>query len=177
MKIIGLLLRNSLLRLALWWVQVRIFWWVEFRILLVRFSGLILFAFSLSTLAFLSGCASAPKPVASYAPSSAGVLRAVTSAKAHATALRSEVTTPAGLRTLDDLNASLDSSLLEVATYSAKVDTISVALSQAEASTAYWKAKQQKALRELWIWRGLAAITLASLAGYLSLRMGFKFAL
>jgi len=176
-KIIGLLLRNSLLRLALWWVQVRIFWWVEFRILLIRFSGLILFAFSLSPLAFLSGCASDPKPVATYAPSSAGVLRAVTSAKAHATALRSEVTTPAGLRTLDELNASLDSSLLEVATYSAKVETVSLALSQAEESATYWKAKHSKALRELWIWRGLAALTLASLAGYLSLRMGFKFAL
>jgi hypothetical protein len=115
--------------------------------------------------------------VASYAPSSAGVLKAVTASKAHATALRSEVTTPAGLRALDDLNASLDSSLLEVASYSAKVDTVSLALSQSEASTTYWKAKHQKALRELWIWRGLAALTLASLAGWLSLRMGFKFAL
>jgi hypothetical protein len=151
--------------------------WIEFRILLIRFSGLMLFAFSLSTLAFLPGCASAPKPVASFAPSSAGVLKAVTASKAHATALRSEVTTPAGLRALDDLHTSLDASISEVAAYSAKVDDLSMALIKAEESATYWKAKHQKSLRELWIWRGLAALTLASLAGWLSLRMGFKFAL
>jgi hypothetical protein len=52
-----------------------------------------------------------------------------------------------------------------------------MALIKAEESSTYWKAKHQKSLRELWIWRGLAALTLASLAGWLSLRMGFKFAL
>lgn|GEM_PF-2109696 len=181
MKIIALLARHFLLRLALAWVEVRIrlvsvfiVKLLRLQLRLVRFSGVAV----LAILALLvTGCASAPKPVASYAPSSAGVLRAVTSAKAHATALRSEVTTPAGLRTLDDLNASLDSSLLEVSNYSAKVDELSLALIKAEESATYWKAKHQKSLRELWIWRGLAAITLASLAGYLSLRMGFKFAL
>jgi len=198
-KIIGLLARHFLLCLDFWWVELQIrvlssfsCHLVRWQIRLIRFSGILgiltfslatlrlglaTLALSLTTLAFLPGCSSAPKPLTSYAPSSAGVLRAVTSAKAHATALRSEITTPAGLRTLDELNASLDSSLLEVATYSAKVDTLSLALSQAEESATYWKAKQQKALRELWIWRGLAALTLASLAGYLSLRMGFKFAL
>jgi len=191
-KIIGLLLRHFILCLDFWWVELQIRFLsafschlVRWQIRLIRFSGLLgvltfslqPLALSLLLLAFLPGCASAPKPVASYAPSSAGVLRAVTSAKAHATSLRSEVTTPAGLRTLDELNASLDSSLLEVATYSAKVDTVSLALSQSEASTTYWKAKHSKALKELWIWRGLAALTLASLAGWLSLRMGFKFAL
>jgi hypothetical protein len=180
-KIIGLLARHFLLRLALAWVEVRIrlvsvfiVHLLRLQLRLVRFSGVTF----LAILAFLvTGCASAPKPVASYAPSSAGVLRAVTSAKAHATALRSEVTTPAGLRALDDLHTSLDSSLLEVANYSAKVDDLSMALIKAEESSTYWKAKHQKSLRELWIWRGLAALTMASLAGWLSLRMGFKFAL
>jgi len=198
-KIIGLLARHFLLCLDFWWVecQIRVLssfscHLVRWQIRLIRFSGILgiltfslatlrlglaTLALSLTTLAFLPGCSSAPKPLTSYAPSPAGVLRAVTSAKAHATALRSEVTTPAGLRTLDELNASLDSSLLEVATYSAKVDTVSLALSQAEESATYWQAKHSKALRELWIWRGLAALTLASLAGYLSLRMGLKFAL
>ena len=181
MKIIALLSRHFLLRLALAWLEVRIrlvslfiVHLLRLQLRLVRFSGVTF----LAILALLvTGCASAPKPTASYAPSSAGVLRAVTSAKTHATALRAEVTTPAGLRTLDDLNASLDSSLLEVSNYSAKVDELSLALIKAEESATYWKAKHQKSLRELWIWRGLAALSMASLAGYLSLRMGFKFAL
>jgi len=168
-KIISLLAHHFLLRLALVWVQLRI--------QLIRFSGIVgVFAFSLLPLAFLFGCAHAPKPVTSYAPSSAGVLKAVTESKQHATALRSEVTTPAGLRTLADLNASLDTSITEVAAYSAKVDAVSLALSKAEESATYWHEKQQKALRELWIWRSLASLTLASLAGYLAFRMGLKLA-
>jgi hypothetical protein len=180
-KIIALLARHFLLRLALAWVEVRIrlvsafiVHLLRLQLRLVRFSGV---AFLAILALLVTGCASAPKPTASYAPSSAGVLRAVTSAKTHAVALRSEVTTPAGLRALDDLHTSLDASISEVAAYSAKVDDLSMALIKAEESSTYWKAKHQKSLRELWIWRGLAALTLASLAGWLSLRMGFKFAL
>jgi hypothetical protein len=180
-KIIALLARHFLLCLALAWVEVRIRLVSVFivhllllQLRLVRFSGV---AFLAILALLVTGCASAPKPVASFAPSPAGVLRAVTSAKASATALRSEVTTPAGLRALDDLHTSLDASISEVAAYSAKVDALSMALIKAEESAIYWKAKHQKSLRELWIWRGLAALTLASLAGWLSLRMGMKAAL
>lgn len=166
-KIIALLAHQLILRLALVWVEVRI--------QLIRFSGIVgmiaLFAI------FCSGCASAPKPVSSYAPSSAGVLKAVTDSKAHATALRSEVTTPAGLRTLADLHSSLDASISEVAAYSAKVDSVSLALSKAEESSKYWKEKQQKALRELWIWRTIIMVEVAAALGWLAFRLGLKFAL
>jgi hypothetical protein len=50
-------------------------------------------------------------------------------------------------------------------------------LAKAQNDAVYWQSKQVKSLKELWIWRGLAAITLASLAGWLALRMGFKFAI
>jgi len=146
---------------------------VRWQIRLIRFSGLL----GILTIALMTGCASAPKPLTSYAPSSAGVLRAVTSAKASATALRSEVTTPGGLRTLADLNASLDSSLLEVASYSAKVDVVSLALSKAEESATYWKAKQEKALKELWIWRIIIMAEVGFAVAYLGIRLGWKFAL
>lgn len=169
MKIIALLAHQLVLRLTLVWV--------ELRIQLIRFSGILgIFAFSLLPLAFLSGCAHAPKPVTSYAPSSAGVLKAVTESKRHATALRSEVTTPAGLRSLADLHTSLDASISEVAAYQAKVDAVSLALSKAEESIKYWEAKQKKALKELWIWRIIIMVEVGAALGWIAFRLGWKFA-
>ena len=180
MKIIGLLARHFLLCLHFWWVELQIrvlssfsCHLVRWQIRLIRFSGIL----GLFLLAFLSGCSSAPKPLTSYAPSPAGVLRAVTSAKASATALRSEVTTPAGLRTLAELNSSLDSSLLEVAAYSAKVDTLSLSLTKAEESATYWHDKQEKAMKELWLWRIVIIAEVGAVLGYVGIRMGWKLAL
>lgn len=192
MKILGLLARHFLLCLDFWWVELQIRFLssfschlVRWQIRLIRFSGILgVLTFSLQPLAlilfllaFLPGCASAPKPVASYAPSSAGILRAVTSAKASATALRSEVTTPAGLRTLDDLNASLDSSLLEVAAYSAKVDDLSKQLSTALDQASYEREKRMKALKELWTLRIILLIEVGAVLGYVGIRMGWKLAI
>jgi hypothetical protein len=66
--------------------------------------------------------------------------------------------------------------LTEVAAYSAKVDALSVSLTKAEESATYWQAKQQKALRELWMWRGAAALLLGCVAGWFALRSGLKLA-
>jgi hypothetical protein len=128
------------------------------------------------TLACLPGCAHSPRHAPSYAPSSASVVKAVTASKAHATALRSEVTTPAGLRTLADLHTSLDASLAEVADYSAKVDALSLALVKAEESSRYYQAKQQKALKELWLWRVIIMVEVGAALGWLAFRLGWKFA-
>jgi hypothetical protein len=184
-KILGLLLRHFLLCLRFWWVelQLRVIGRfsasiVRWQVRLIRFSGIFgVLAFSFSILAFLPGCASRQLPPQTYAPSPAGVLRAVTSAKASAAALKGHVATPEGLRTLAELNSSLDSSLTEVAAYSAKVDEVSVALTKAEEASNYWQAKQQKALRELWMWRGAAALLLGCVAGWFALRSGLKLAL
>ena len=165
MKILCLLARHFLLCLRFWWVEIQI------RVI-YRFSGFFgVLAFSLLPLAFLSGCATHNAPRYSYAPSSAPILRAVTSAKASAAALKSQVTTPEGLRTLAELNQSLDSSLTEVAAYSQKVDALSVSLTKAEEASNYWQGKQQKALRELWLWRGLAAVALSCIAAWLAWRI------
>jgi hypothetical protein len=182
-KILGLLLRHFLLCLCFWWVEIQLrvisrfsVSIVRWQVRLIRFSGL--FGLYLVTLfaIFCSGCAHKEIPT-SYAPSSAPILRAVTSAKASAVALKGHVATPEGLRTLADLNASLDSSLTEVAAYSAKVDEVSVALTKAEEAANYWQAKQQKALRELWMWRAAAALLLGCVAGWFALRSGMKLAL
>lgn len=185
MKILCLLARHFLLCLHYWWVEIQIRVISRFSVSLVRwqvrllhFSGFFgLLAFSLLPLAFLTGCATHNAPQHTYAPSSAPILRAVTAAKQSAAALKSQVSTPEGIRTLAELNQSLDSSLTEVAAYSAKVDQLSVSLTKAEESAIYWREKQQKGLRELWMWRGAAAILLGCVAGWFALRAGLKLAI
>jgi hypothetical protein len=177
-KILGLLLRHFLVCLAYWWVetQIRVISRfsssvVRWQVRLIRFSGL----FGLLTLALiLTGCATAPIPQPTYAPSSSAVLRAVTAARQSASALQSQVSTPEGIRTLSALNASLDSSLLEVASYSAKVDAVSVALSKAEESATYWHAKQAKALKELWFWRLVILTEIGCVIGWIAFKGGIK---
>jgi hypothetical protein len=80
------------------------------------------------------------------------------------------VATPEGTAAIKDLSTAVD-------TYEAQVDQQSVALAKAQNEVTYWHGKHIKGLKELWFWRGLAALTLASIAGWLALRMGFKFAL
>jgi hypothetical protein len=178
-KILCLLARHFLLCLRFWWVELQIRVISRFSVSLVRwqvrllhFSGYFgVLAFSLLPLAFFTGCATHNAPQHTYAPSSAPILRAVTAAKQSAAALKSQVSTPEGLRTLAELNQSLDSSLTEVAAYSSKVDQLSVSLTKAEESAIYWREKQQKALRELWIWRGLAAVAISCIAAWLAWRI------
>jgi uncharacterized protein YfaS (alpha-2-macroglobulin family) len=122
----------------------------------------------------VTGCTSAPKAV--LTPSPAAVVSSVSAAKQSASLLRANVT-PLGLRTLEQLNAHLDQASTALTDYAAKVDDQSVKLVQSQEQAELWKAKQRKALKELWMWRGLAALTLASVAGYLALRMGWKAAL
>jgi hypothetical protein len=145
------------------------------RLFLVKTHALLAFLPFLA-LALVTGCAHSPKHAPSYAPSSAAVVKAVTESKQHATALRSEVTTPAGLRTLADLHTSLDASLSEVSDYSAKVDALSLALVKAEESSRYWEAKQRKALKELWLWRLVIMAEVGAALGWLAFRLGWKFA-
>jgi hypothetical protein len=163
-KILGLLARHFLVCLAYWWVETQI----RFHYWLLRLSGLFLFAF------ILTGCATAPLPQATYAPSSSAVLRAVTAAKQSASALQHQVSTPEGIRTLSALNASLDSSLTEVASYSAKVDAVSVALSKAEESATYWNSKHSSCLRELWFWRLIILTQIGCVAGWIAFKGGLK---
>ncbi len=168
MQILGLLARHFLACLFYWWVETQI----RFHYWLLRLSGLFLFAFIVSL--ELTGCATAPLPQATYAPSSSAVLRAVTAAKQSASALQSQVSTAEGIRTLSALNASLDSSLTEVASYSAKVDAVSIALSKAEESANYWQAKQAKALKELWFWRLIILTEIGCVVGWIAFKGGVK---
>lgn len=109
----------------------------------------------------ITGCAAKPQP--SYAAPS------VVAVKTGIEKLRPHVT-PAGVPAISALEQA-------VTTYEAQVDQQSAALHQAQSDVAYWQAKQAKALRELWMWRGLAALMLGSVAAWFALRSGLKLAL
>ena len=109
----------------------------------------------------VTGCAAKPQP-RYVAPSIVGVKTGIEKLRPHVT--------PAGVPAIAQLEQA-------VTHYEQSVNEQSAALEQAQTDASYWQSKQQKALKELWMWRGLAALTLASLAGWLSLRMGWKLAI
>ena len=119
-------------------------------------------ALCLATLV-LFGCASKPQPHYT-APSVVAVKTSIERLKPLV------VPTPEGTAAIQDLSSAVD-------TYEAQVGEQSIALAKAQTDAAYWQNKHAKAVRQLWFWRGLAALTLASVAGWLALRMGYKFAL
>jgi len=133
--------------------------------------SLLAFSFQL----FLTSCSSAPKaPIIS--PSAAGVIRAVAGAQSAAARLAPHVA-PEGKQALLSLEESLVLAQAEVARYEAVVNEQSVARQKAESDALYWQEKQHKALKELWLWRGAAALLLGSIAAWFALRSGLKLAI
>ena len=61
--------------------------------------------------------------------------------------------------------------------YQAQVEKQTKLLAQAEKDAIYWHEKQVKALKELWIWRGIALLSVALVVGYIGIRTAWKFAL
>jgi hypothetical protein len=109
----------------------------------------------------ITGCAAKPQP--SYAAPS------VVAVKTGLEKLRPHVT-PAGVPAIAALEQAVTS-------YEQAVTDQSAALHQAQSDVAYWQAKHSKGLRELWMWRGLAALMLGSVAAWFALRSGLKLAL
>ena len=118
-----------------------------------------LFAFSFQL--FLLGCAAKPQPHYA-APSVVAVKTGIEKLRPHVT--------PAGVPAIAALEQA-------VTTYEQAVTDQSTALHQAQNDVAYWQAKHSKALKELWMWRGLAALMLGSVAAWFALRSGLKLAL
>jgi hypothetical protein len=108
------------------------------------------------------GCAAKPQPRYT-APSVVAVKTSLERLKPHAAS-------PAGVAAISDLSQAVD-------TYEAQVGQQSIALAKAQEDAVYWQNKHSDSLRKLWFWRGLAALTLASIAGWLAIRTGIKFAL
>ncbi len=119
--------------------------------------SLLAFSFQL----FLLGCASKPQPHYA-APSVVAVKTGIEKLRPHVT--------PAGVPAIAQLEQA-------VTTYEQAVTDQSTALHQAQNDVAYYMAKRDKAIRELWMWRGLAALMLGSVAAWFALRSGLKLAL
>ena len=77
---------------------------------------------------------------------------------------------PEGKSAYIDLQKSLSD-------YQVQVEKQTTLLAKAEADAIYWHEKQVKALRELWMWRGIALISVALVIGYVGLKTAWKFAL
>lgn len=112
--------------------------------------------------ALLIGCAS-KEPVKYTAPS-------VVEVKTGIERLRPHVNSPEGTAAVNDLSAAVDN-------YEAQVNQQAKDLAKAQNDAVYWRGKHSAALRRLWFWRGMAAFALASLAGWLAIRLGYKYAL
>lgn len=77
---------------------------------------------------------------------------------------------PEGRTAYNDLEKSL-------ADYQAQVEKQTALLDKAEKDALYWHEKQEKALKELWIWRGIAIASILAVVGYIGIKTAWKFAL
>ena len=62
-----------------------------------------------------------------------------------------------------------------ITTYETQVADQSVALANAQEEAVYWNAKQVKALKELWVWRGIAIVSIVCVVGYIGIKTSWKF--
>ena len=81
-----------------------------------------------------------------------------------------EYVRPEGKTAYLDLQKSL-------ADYQKRVEAQTTLLAKAQSDAEYWHEKQIKALRELWIWRSIALLTVACVVGYIGIKTAWKFAL
>ena len=75
---------------------------------------------------------------------------------------------PEGKQAYIELQKSLDD-------YTATVETQTQLLAKAQDEAVYWRAKQVKALKELWMWRGIMIISIAAVVAYIGLKTAWRF--
>lgn len=61
--------------------------------------------------------------------------------------------------------------------YQKKVEDQSQLLFKAQNDAEYWHQKQEKALKELWIWRSIAIASILCVVGYIGIKTAWRFAL
>jgi hypothetical protein len=120
----------------------------------------------------LVGCAHPPKHYS--APSPAAVVQSLDKAKASASNLKKYVK-PEGMDELASLQNHLDGAYKSLLDYSIKVDDLSKQLAKAQDDVVYWHGKQVKALKELWLWRGIAIASVLAVVGWFGLKTSWRF--
>ena len=107
----------------------------------------------------LVGCAHQEKPVYT-APSVVAVKTGVEKVR--------QYVRPEGHAAVKELSEA-------ITTYQKQVDDQSLALAKAQSDSLYWENKQIKALKELWVWRGIALFSIVCVVGYVGIKTSWKF--
>ena len=122
-------------------------------------------------LACLAGCAH-QETHSFIPPSSAAVVQDVVSAKASVVkAVKGDK--KAAQQVVDALSKALD----DLGLYTGKVETQTALLSKVSDEANYWHEKQTKALKELWMWRAIALMSVLAVVGYIGFRLSWRFLL
>ena len=121
--------------------------------------------------ACLAGCAH-QQDHSFIPPSSAAVVQDIISAKAYASkAVNGDK--KAAQQVVDALSKAQDN----LGLYTSKVESQSALLSKVSDEANYWHAKQTKALKELWMWRTIALLSVLAVVGYIGIRTSWRFLL
>jgi nitrate/nitrite-specific signal transduction histidine kinase len=121
----------------------------------------------------LSGCAATQQHVYTP-PSSLAVVKAVQGTKEKVAEVKQYVR-PEGSVAVKELEQKVEETQTSLDSYVAQVDTLTSRAMQAENDAAYWKAKQIKALKELYFWRLIALSIAASITIWIGIRTSWKF--
>lgn len=125
--------------------------------------------------AFLIGCAHNEKQQ-SFPPSSIPITQSIAKTTSKVAAVTPFVR-PEGASALKDLSDSLFATQVELGKYVMQVDEQSRELAKAQNDVVYWHQKQEKALKELWMWRLIALFAVLSVVVYVGVKTAWKFAL
>ena len=77
---------------------------------------------------------------------------------------------PEGQKAVSNLESAITA-------YEVQVDQQSKDLAKAQNDVVYWHGKQEKALKELWFWRGIAIVSILCVVGYIGIKTAWRFAL
>ena len=77
---------------------------------------------------------------------------------------------PEGQKAISNLESA-------ITVYETQVDQQAKDLAKAQNDVVYWHEKQEKALKELWFWRGVAIVSILCVVGYIGIKTAWRFAL
>jgi len=109
----------------------------------------------------IAGCAH-PEKATYIAPSVVAVRASVEKLK--------PLVKPEGKKEVSNLESAITA-------YEVQVDQQAKDLAKAQNDVVYWHSKQEKALKELWFWRGIAIVSILCVVGYIGIKTAWRFAL
>ena len=121
---------------------------------------------------FLIGCAHNEKQTY-FPPSSIPLNQSVAKATSKVAAVTPFVK-PEGAVALKELSDALFDAQVQVGKYVGQVDEQSRELAKAQNDVVYWHSKQEKALRELWVWRLIALFGILCVVVYIGAKTSWR---